>query len=360
MLRHFCRPAGGILHQATARPSAFGFTGVNSYARNVSPALVAVRHFSNSYSPLVDRNRVPFVDFETGFPKQQLPAPTVNGPFTLTKQKNILKLLGDTPQLPFRGRVISRLSTRLIKHNGRRATGQISVRHKGGGHQQRLRFVDFKRGRKDIPATILRIEYAPCRTCYLALVQYEDGVLSYIIAPFASRPGDVVIASASANIAPGNCLPLRNIPVGSVIHNIELRPGAGGQVARAAGTYATVLGIDEHYATLRLRSTEIRKFPVECWASIGQVSNSGQANKIWGKAGASRWRGIRPSVRGNAMNMSSHPMGGGSSAKHGSRYPCTPWGVLRAGFKTRAYRKPFGLIVRRRVCGTMQKKYGMK
>ena len=171
----------------------------------------------------------------------------------------------------------------------RGATGQLHHKHQGGGHQQRLRFVDFKRGRKDIPATVLRVEYAPDRSSHIALIQYEDGVLSYILAPIASRAGDQVIASAQANIAPGNCLPLRNIPVGSVVHNIEMRPGAGGQIARAAGCYATILGVDEHYATLRLRSTEIRKFPVECWASIGQLSNSGQVNRIKGKAGANRW-----------------------------------------------------------------------
>jgi len=263
------------------------------------------------------------------------------------------------PQETFRGRVIPALSTVKVKHSGRNDSGRITVRHRGGGAKQRLRFVDFKRGRKDIPATVLRIEHAPDRSSHVALIQYEDGVLSYILAALTLRPGDEVIASEHANVLPGNCLPLKSIPVGSLVHNIELRPGAGGQFIRAAGTYAVVLAKDKEHATIKLRSTEIRKFPLECWATIGQISNLERFMRLKGKAGVNRWLGWRPSVRGNAMNPSEHPHGGGTSAKHTKRPPVSPWGIERTGFKTRSPKKPLGLIVRRALPGKMMRKFGI-
>jgi len=322
-------------------------------------ALIA-RRWSGCYSRIIKRNRVPFVDFETGFPKAAPKPPTVQGAFTLAKQQKLERLLSATPQTTFKGRVIPKLSVWKVKHSGRNNWGKMTTRHRGGGTRQRLRFVDFKRGRKDIPATVLRIEYSPDRTAHVALLQYEDGVLSYILAPLILRPGDQVIASETANIIPGNCLPLRSIPVGSIIHNIELRPGAGGQFIRAAGTYAVVITKDKEHATIKLRSTEIRKFPLDCWASIGQLSNLDRFMQIRGKAGVNVWLGFRPSVRGNAMNPSEHPHGGGTSAKHTKRPPVSPWGILtKCGYKTRSPRKPLGLIVRRALPTKKQKKYGV-
>jgi ribosomal protein L2 len=314
---------------------------------------------AGSYSQIIKRNRVPFVDFETGFPKAHPSAQTVQGAFNLAKQQKLERLLEATPQNTFRGRVIPRLSTWKVKHGGRNQGGRITTRHRGGGTRQRLRFVDFKRGRKDIPATVLRIEYSPDRTAHVALIQYEDGVLSYILAPLTIRPGDQVIASENANIVPGNCLPLRSIPIGSIVHNIELRPGAGGQFIRAAGTYATVITKDKEFSTIKLRSTEIRKFPLDCWATIGQLSHLERFMRVKGKAGVNRWLGWRPSVRGNAMNPSDHPHGGGTSANHTKRPPVSPWGILRTGYKTRSPLKPLGLIVRRQLPGKIQKKFGV-
>eukprot|EP00930_Biecheleria_cincta_P061897 TRINITY_DN47436_c0_g1_i1.p1 TRINITY_DN47436_c0_g1~~TRINITY_DN47436_c0_g1_i1.p1 ORF type:complete len:356 (+),score=40.54 TRINITY_DN47436_c0_g1_i1:78-1145(+) len=324
-----------------------------------SAAASVARRWSGSYSPIIKRNRVPFIDFETGFPKEPPPKQSVVGAFTLAKQQKLERLLEATPQKTFRGRVIQKLSTRRIRHSGRNDSGRITTRHRGKGTLQRLRFVDFKRGRKDIPATVLRIEYSPDRTAHVALIQYEDGVLSYILAPLTLRPGDQVVASETANIVPGNCLPLRSVPVGSIVHNIELRPGAGGQFIRAAGTFATVITKDKSYATIKLRSTEIRKFPLDCWASIGQLSHLERFMRFKGKAGINRWLGWRPSVRGNAMNPSDHPHGGGTSAKHTKRPPVSPWGIERTGFKTRSPKKPMGLIVRRNLPGKAQKKYGI-
>lgn len=322
-------------------------------------ALLLSRRWAGCYSRIIKRNRVPFIDFETGFPKPQPPPQTVVGPFTLAKQQKLERLLEATPQKTFKGRVIARLSTWKVKHSGRNSDGRMTTRHQGGGTRQRLRFVDFKRGRKDIPATVLRVEYSPDRTAHVALIQYEDGVLSYILAPLTLRPGDQVVASETANIVPGNCLPLRSIPAGSIVHNLELRPGAGGQISRAAGTFAVVIAKDKEFATLKLRSTEIRKFPLDCWATIGQLSNLERKMRVKGKAGVNVWLGRRPSVRGNAMNPTNHPHGGGTAAKHTKRPPKTPWGIYTKGFKTRSPLKPLGLIVRRALPGKAQKKYGV-
>ncbi|KEG02262.1 50S ribosomal protein L2 [Plasmodium vinckei vinckei] len=316
------------------------------------------RYFSNLYSYNIKKNVPDYIDFETFFPKREI-KPDVLSPFTMSKQQRLEKLLEDNPLVLYKGRVIKNLSCPKIKHSGRNNVGKITTRHRGGGHVQRLRFIDFKRSRKDIYSTVLRIEYDPTRSAHIALIQYEDGVLSYILAPLLLRPGDKVIASRYANIHPGNALPLKNIPVGSLIHNIEMRPGAGGQLIRAAGTYATVLSKDSLYATIKLKSTEIRKFPLECWATIGQVANLERHMRILGKAGVNRWLGKRPVVRGVAMNPSKHPHGGGTSKKHTKRPKCSLWGKCRDGFKTRSKKKPLGLIIRRNICGRLQKKYGV-
>jgi len=231
-------------HAAPLSTLAFTPSSASGVRLGQAAALLVAKRFAGCYSPIIKRNRVPFVDFETGFPKQPPAAPSVLGAFTLAKQKKLEHLLEGSPQDTFKGRVIPRLSTHRIKHSGRNNVGRICTRHRGGGMRQRLRFVDFKRGRKDVPATVLRIEYSPDRTTHVALIQYEDGVLSYILAPLTIRPGDQVVASETANIIPGNCLPLRSIPTGSIIHNLEIRPGAGGQFIRAAGTYATVISKD--------------------------------------------------------------------------------------------------------------------
>eukprot|EP00920_Eleutheroschizon_duboscqi_P019313 GHVT01045823.1.p1 GENE.GHVT01045823.1~~GHVT01045823.1.p1 ORF type:complete len:276 (-),score=49.18 GHVT01045823.1:1665-2492(-) len=270
----------------------------------------------------------------------------------------MLKLLEDSPQHLFQGSPVKELTTRRLQHSGRNCTGRITVRHRGGGHRQRLRFVDFKRARKDIFATVLRIEYDPCRTARLALLQYDDGVLSYILAAAAVRPGDRLLASENANIQPGNCLPFSRIPLGSIVHNVELRPGAGGAFARAAGAHATVVSKDNSFATLRLQSTEVRRFPLDCWATIGQLSNLGHGSRILGKAGVSRHLGRRPEVRGTCKNPVKHPHGGGSSKKHTKRNPVSLWGI-NIKMATRDRKKPLGMVVRRRLRGVDMKKIGL-
>ncbi|CAJ1328201.1 unnamed protein product [Effrenium voratum] len=218
----WCRRFASILQRPGLGPGA----PLLARQPDISASQLACR-WSGSYSRIMKRNRPPYIDFETGFPKEELPKQSVIAAFTLAKQQKLEKLLEATPQKTFRGRVIKGLSTGRKRHSGRNDVGRITTRHREGGCKQRLRFVDFKRARRDIPATVLRIEYAPDRSSHIALVQYEDGVLSYILAPLTLRPGDQVLSSETANIVPGNSLPLRHIPVGSIIHNIELRPGAG-------------------------------------------------------------------------------------------------------------------------------------
>ncbi|CEM21164.1 unnamed protein product [Vitrella brassicaformis CCMP3155] len=316
----------------------------------------SVRH-AHIYAPNIKRNHAPFIDFETGFPKKPLPQPHVVNAFTMAKQTKILRLLEGNPQRLFQGRVMEKLSWRRLKHSGRNETGQITTRHRGGGHPMRIRFVDFKRARRDIYCTVLRIEHSPDRGAHVALVQYEDGVLSYIIAPRAIRPGDRLLSSENANIGPGNCLPLRKIPVGTIIHNLEIRPGCGGQFIRAAGACATILSKDDQHATIKLMSTEIRKFPLDCWATVGQVSNVLRSMTILGKAGTNRHLGRRPEVRGVAMNPSNHPHGGGNGAEnHKPRKSL--WGVC-IWEKTRCPKRPSSLIVRRPLCGRLNMRYGI-
>ncbi|RRJ82204.1 50S ribosomal protein L2 [Aestuariirhabdus litorea] len=234
------------------------------------------------------------------------------------------------------------------KNGGRNNNGRITTRHKGGGHKQHYRLVDFRRNKEGIPATVERIEYDPNRTAYIALLKYADGERRYIIAPKGVKAGDQLITAADAPIKAGNCMPLRNIPVGSVIHCVELKPGKGAQIARSAGTSVQLVAREGSYVTLRLRSGEMRKVLAECVATLGEVSNSEHNLRSLGKAGASRWRGVRPTVRGVAMNPVDHPHGGGEGRTSGGRHPVTPWGVPTKGRKTRSNKRTDKMIVRRR------------
>lgn len=231
---------------------------------------------------------------------------------------------------------------------GRNSSGRITVRHIGGGHKQHYRIVDFKRGKDGVPAVVERIEYDPNRTAHIALICYADGERRYIIAPKGVSAGDTVQSGADAPIKVGNCLPLRNVPMGSTVHCVEMKPGKGAQIARSAGTSARLIAKEGIYATLRLQSGEMRKILSECRATIGTVSNQENNLRSLGKAGAKRWRGIRPSVRGVAMNPVDHPHGGGEGRTSGGRHPSTPWGIPTKGYKTRKNQRTDDLIVRRR------------
>ena len=224
----------------------------------------------------------------------------------------------------------------LKKHSGRNSYGRITVRHQGGGNRKKYRVIDFKRDKMDVPATVLRLEYDPNRSAYIALVEYTDGERRYILAPVGLNVGDVIVSSASADIKPGNALPLANIPVGTVIHNIELYPGKGAQLVRSAGVAAQLMAKENGMATVRLPSGEYRKVRLNCIACIGQVGNVDHANIAVGKAGRKRHMGIRPTVRGSVMNPSDHPHGGGEGkAPVGRPGPVTPWGKPAMGYKTR-------------------------
>ena len=234
------------------------------------------------------------------------------------------------------------------KSGGRNNNGRITTRHVGGGHKQHYRIIDFKRNKDGIPATVERLEHDPNRSAIIALVCYADGERRYIIAPKGLKAGDKVESGESAAIKVGNTLPLRNIPVGSVIHCIELKPGKGAQIARSAGTSVQLVAREGRHATLRLRSGEMRKVLTECRATLGQVSNSEHNLRSLGKAGASRWRGVRPTVRGVAMNPVDHPHGGGEGRTSGGRHPISPWGTPTKGYKTRKNKRTDNMIVRRR------------
>lgn len=232
--------------------------------------------------------------------------------------------------------------------SGRNNHGHITTRHQGGGHKKSYRIIDFKRNKFDVEAVVERIEYDPNRTAFIAFVRYSDGEVAYIIAPQRLQAGDKVVAGLKVDIKPGNALPLKNIPVGTIVHNIEMKVGRGGQLGRAAGSYAQLIGKDSGYALLRLRSGEVRLVPSECMASIGAVSNSDHQNAVVAKAGRSRWKGIRPTVRGVAMNPVDHPHGGGEGKTSGGRHPVTPWGKPTKGKRTRKNKKTDKFIVRRR------------
>jgi large subunit ribosomal protein L2 len=248
----------------------------------------------------------------------------------------------------WKGEPIKALTEGLRRKGGRNNTGRLTMRHCGGGHKRRYRVVDFKRGKFDMPATVERLEYDPNRTAFIALVRYEDGELAYILAPQRLQAGDTVVAGEAVDIKPGNALPLRNIPVGTIIHNVEMKAGKGGQLARSAGTYVQLIGKDRGYAQLRLSSGELRVVRSECMATVGAVSNPDQQNIKIGKAGRTRWLGIRPTVRGVAMNPIDHPHGGGEGRTSGGRHPVTPWGKPTKGKKTRHNKKTDALIMRRR------------
>ena len=247
----------------------------------------------------------------------------------------------------YKGRPFAALLESKSKTGGRNNNGRITTRHIGGGHKQHYRIIDFKRTKDNIPATVERIEYDPNRTAHIALLKYADGERRYIIAAKKQVVGDTVMSGELSPIRPGNCLPLKNIPLGTVIHNIELKIGKGAQMARAAGASVQLLGRDGIYAILRLRSGETRRVHVNCRAVIGEVSNTENNLKSLGKAGASRWRGIRPSVRGVAMNPVDHPHGGGEGRNKG-RHPTSPWGQKSKGLKTRHNKRTDNMIIRRR------------
>ena len=248
----------------------------------------------------------------------------------------------------YKGEPVKALTEGLTKSGGRNNTGRITARRRGGGHKRKYRVVDFKRRKFDVPATVERIEYDPNRTAFIALVKYEDGELAYILAPQRLGVGDRVIAGRRTDVKPGNAMPLGSMPIGTIVHNVEMKPGKGGQIARSAGTYVQLVGRDMGYAQLKLSSGELRRVRAECMATVGAVSNPDQANIKLGKAGRKRWLGKRPSVRGVVMNPVDHPHGGGEGRTSGGRHPVTPWGVPTKGHKTRKNKATDKYILRRR------------
>ncbi|MGD8590966.1 MAG: 50S ribosomal protein L2 [Chromatiales bacterium] len=240
------------------------------------------------------------------------------------------------------------LIAKKAKTGGRNNHGRITTRHRGGGHKQRYRIIDFKRNKEGVPAVVERLEYDPNRTAHIALIRYADGERRYMIAPNKLAVGDTVQSGTDAPIKVGNCLPLRLIPLGSVLHCIEMKPGKGAQIARSAGASVQLVAREADTATLRLRSGEMRKVMADCRAVIGEVSNSEHNLRSLGKAGAKRWKGVRPTVRGVAMNPVDHPHGGGEGRTSGGRHPVSPWGVPTKGYKTRTNKRTNKMIVRRR------------
>lgn len=252
-----------------------------------------------------------------------------------------------TPDL-HKGDPYAPLLEKQSKSAGRNNNGRITVRHRGGGHKQHYRMIDFRRDKDGIEAKVERIEYDPNRTAHIALLLYTDGERRYMIAPKGVKADDVLVSGTNAPIKTGNCLPLRNIPVGSTVHCIEMKPGKGAQIARSAGTSAQLVAREGQYATLRLRSGEMRKIHIDCRATIGEVGLSEHNLRKLGKAGATRWRGVRPTVRGVVMNPVDHPHGGGEGRTSGGRHPVSPWGMPTKGYKTRSNKRTDKMIARRR------------
>jgi large subunit ribosomal protein L2 len=246
------------------------------------------------------------------------------------------------------GRPEKSLSFGLNKKGGRNNSGRITMRRKGGGAKRLYRLIDFKRNKVDVKGTVERIEYDPNRSAFIALVKYEDGEKSYILAPQRIKVSDTIISSSSSDIKPGNAMPFTGMPIGTIVHNVELKKGKGGQIARAAGSYAQFVGRDGNYAQLRLSSGEMRLVRQECMATVGAVSNPDNSNQNFGKAGRNRNKGIRPSVRGVVMNPIDHPHGGGEGRTSGGRHPSTPWGVPTKGAKTRTNKSTDKYILRSR------------
>jgi len=247
-----------------------------------------------------------------------------------------------------KGKPVASLVESKNSISGRNSAGRITVRHRGGGHKRQYRLIDFVRAKDGIPARVERLEYDPNRSAHIALLLYSDGERRYIIAPKGLSAGDSVLSGGDAPIRTGNTLPLKNIPVGTVVHCVELKPGKGAQLARSAGASVQFLGREGTYALMRLRSGETRKVFIECRATIGEVGNSENSLRKLGKAGAKRWRGIRPTVRGVAMNPVDHPHGGGEGRTSGGRHPVSPWGVPTKGFRTRRNKRTSSMIIRRR------------
>ncbi len=247
-----------------------------------------------------------------------------------------------------KGKPYAPLLEKQSRNGGRNNMGRITTRHQGGGHKQHYRLIDFKRDKDNIPARVERLEYDPNRSAHIALLLYADGERRYIIAPRDVHAGANLMSGPAAPIKPGNALPLRNVPLGSQVHCVELRPGKGAQLARSAGASVQLVAREGNYATLRLRSGEIRKVHADCKATIGEVGNAEHNLRSLGKAGAQRWRGVRPTVRGVAMNPVDHPHGGGEGRTSGGRHPVSPWGVPTKGYKTRSNKRTDKLIVRRR------------
>lgn len=272
-----------------------------------------------------------------------------------------MPLVQTRPTSPGRRSVVKVVTPGLHKHKpyeplvakktqsgGRNNNGRITLRHRGGGHKQRYRIIDFKRDKDNVPGRVERIEYDPNRSAHIALVLYADGERRYVIAAKGIKTGAELMSGATAPIKSGNCLPLRNIPVGTTIHCVEMKPGKGAQIARCAGAGVQLIAREGAFATLRLRSGELRRVPIECRATVGEVGNAEHALRSLGKAGAARWRGIRPTVRGVAMNPVDHPHGGGEGRTAGGRHPVTPWGNPTKGHKTRRNKRTDNMIVRRR------------
>lgn len=247
-----------------------------------------------------------------------------------------------------KGAPLEALTEKKAKTGGRNSSGRLTQRHVGGGHKQKYRIIDFRRDKDGIPARVERLEYDPNRTANIALLLYADGERRYVIAPDKISVGDELMSGPSSQIKTGNCMPLRNIPVGSNVHCVEMKPGKGAQIARSAGTSVQLVAREGQYATLRLRSGEVRRVPADCKATIGEVSNGEHNLRSVGKAGAMRWRGVRPTVRGVAMNPVDHPHGGGEGRTSGGRHPVSPWGTPTKGYKTRTNKRTTNLIVRRR------------
>jgi large subunit ribosomal protein L2 len=248
----------------------------------------------------------------------------------------------------YKGRPEKSLVEGLSKSGGRGGGGRIAVRFRGGGAKRLYRVIDFKRRKWDVPATVERLEYDPNRTAFIALIKYDDGELAYILAPQRLKAGDPIIASEKADVKVGNAMPLRGMPIGTIIHNVELKPMKGGQIARSAGAYAQLVGRDAGYAQIRLNSGELRMVPDSCMGTVGAVSNPDHMNEVMGKAGRVRHKGRRPHVRGVAMNPVDHPHGGGEGKTSGGRHPVTPWGKPTKGHKTRTNKATDKFIIRSR------------
>jgi large subunit ribosomal protein L2 len=248
----------------------------------------------------------------------------------------------------YKGKPVKKLVENLSSSGGRNNMGRITSFQKGGGHKKAYRVIDFKRTKFDVPATVERLEYDPNRSAFIALITYTDGEQTYILAPQRLNAGDTVVAGEKADIKPGNAMRLANIPIGTIIHNVEMKPGKGGQIGRSAGAYVQLVGKDSGYAQLKLRSGELRMVPAGCMATIGAVSNPDHQNEVIGKAGRNRWKGKRPHVRGVAMNPVDHPHGGGEGKTSGGRHPVTPWGQPTKGYKTRNPKRKNKLIIRTR------------